>query len=228
MAAPHALRVFYGGTFDPVHNGHLAIACAARDALRCAVRVMPAADPPHRALPGADAAQRAAMVELAIADEPDLRIDRRELTRGGRSYSIDTLRELRSAYGADAPLALLIGADSLAGLPTWKDWRVLFELAHFVVADRSGVASDQAHGQELADELAGRWTSDFQALFEAPAGLVFDLKQPLHPESATEIRRRIAAGKPWRDQVPAAVADFIERNGLYGADVDKAVRGGPL
>jgi nicotinate-nucleotide adenylyltransferase len=219
------LRVFYGGTFDPVHNGHLAIARAAAAALDCTIRLMPAADPPHRAPPGADAVHRAAMVELAIAGAPGLRIDRRELVRSGRSYSMDTLRELREAYGQEAPLALLVGADSLVGLPTWKDWRSLFDLAHFVVADRPGSPIDalSAANAPIGDEddglgqaLAGRWTSQVAALRQSPAGRVLRLRQPLHPESATDIRGRIAGGGCWRPLVPAVVADYIERHGLYG------------
>ena len=210
------LRVFYGGTFDPVHNGHLAIARAAADSLDSTIRLMPAADPPHRAPPGAAATHRAAMVELAIAGEAGLRIDRRELLRDGRSYSIDTLRELRASYGDDASLALLVGADSFVELPTWKDWRALFEFAHFVVADRPGSPIDGGNA-DLAQVLAGRWADTPEALRRSPAGRVFCLRQPLHPESATDIRRRIAAGAPWRKLVPAAVADYIEHHGLYAA-----------
>ena len=131
-----ALRVLYGGTFDPVHLGHIAVACAARDALDATVAFMPAADPPHRAPPGAAAADRAAMLDLAIAGEPGLALDLRELERDGRSWTDDTLRELRAAIGDAAPVALLLGADSFDALPTWKDWRALFDLAHLVVAGR--------------------------------------------------------------------------------------------
>ncbi|MGE8260938.1 MAG: nicotinate-nicotinamide nucleotide adenylyltransferase, partial [Stenotrophomonas sp.] len=118
------LRIYYGGTFDPVHLGHLAIARAARDQLQVAVRLLPAADPPHRAAPGADAAQRLAMLALAIGDEPGLLLDRRELDRAERqpgvpSYTVDTLRELRAELGPRQPIAWLVGADSLLALPSW-------------------------------------------------------------------------------------------------------------
>lgn len=216
-----ALRVFYGGTFDPVHNGHLAIARAAADALDSVIRLMPAADPPHRAPPGADATHRAAMVELAIAGDAGLRVDRRELLRSGRSYSIDTLRELRASYCDDTSLALLVGADSFVDLPTWKDWRALFELAHFVVADRPGSPIDGGNA-DLAQMLAGRWVETPEALRRSPAGRVLRLRQPLHPESATDIRRRIVDGGPWRPLVPAVVADYIEHHGLYGANGERA------
>lgn len=212
---PLPLTVFYGGTFDPVHDGHLAIARAARDALDTTIRMMPAADPPHRAPPGADAAQRAAMLDLAVDGEEGLCVDRRELRRGGRSYSIDTLRGLRDEYGPGAPLALLVGADSFAGLPEWHQWRALFAHAHFVVAERPGSPLDGALPAPLAGEATGRWCDSPQALLQSPAGRIWRLRQPLRHESATDIRHRIATGQPWRDCVPQAVAAYIERGGLY-------------
>ncbi|RYE74100.1 MAG: nicotinate-nucleotide adenylyltransferase [Oxalobacteraceae bacterium] len=215
MASGHALHFFYGGTFDPVHNGHLAIARAARDELDCTVRLMPAADPPHRAPPGADALQRARMLELAVAGEAGLMVDRREMQRSGRSYTIDTLRELRTALGPDAPLALLIGADSFLGLPTWREWRSLFDLAHFVVAPRPGSPVDAGVSPELAEMTGRRWTRASSALHGAPCGHLFLLDQPLYPESASEIRRRIAAAEDWQALVPPPVAGYILTHGLY-------------
>ncbi|KAF1707587.1 nicotinate-nucleotide adenylyltransferase [Pseudoxanthomonas sacheonensis] len=209
------LKLFYGGTFDPVHNGHVAIARAARDELGCRVRLMPAADPPHRAPPGADAGQRAEMLDLAVADEPGLLVDRRELQRQGRSYSIDTLRGLRAEFGPGMPIALLVGADSFVGLPTWREWEALFGFAHFVVAPRPGSPLDGELSPELTAAVAGRWTDSPQTLKTTPAGRLFLLNQPLHPESASDIRRRIAHGEPWQGLVPPAVAGFIARNGLY-------------
>ncbi|MGJ7903706.1 nicotinate-nucleotide adenylyltransferase [Lysobacter sp. 1R34A] len=206
------LLVFYGGTFDPVHDGHLAIARAARDTLRAQVRLMPAADPPHRALPGASAEHRARMLDLAVAGEDELMVDRRELRRQGRSYTVETLREVRAEVGPEQPLALLVGADSFLDLPQWKEWQALFGLAHFVVAERPGSPLD-AERIAFAD---GRETAEVEALRQAPAGRVFRLNQPLHAESASRVRSLIAAGKPWRDYVPAAVAGYIERHGLYG------------
>ena len=214
------LHLYYGGTFDPVHNGHLAIARSAREGLGCTVRLMPAADPPHRAPPGADAGQRARMLELAVAGEPGLAVDRRELQREGRSYSIDTLRQLRAELGPDAPIALLIGADSYLGLPTWHRWRELFGLAHFVVAPRPGSDVDgQAAGAgahlELAAVSAGRWSASAADLEQRPAGRLFLLDPTLRPESASEVRVRIASGQPWQSLVPPAVAAYIVRHGLY-------------
>lgn len=208
------LQLFYGGTFDPVHNGHLAIARAARDELATTVRLMPAADPPHRAPPGASAAQRARMLDLAVAGERGLIVDRRELGRQGPSYSIDSLRELRAENGPGQPLALLLGADSFIGLPTWHEWRALFRYAHFVVAPRPGSPLDGELPQALAEEVKGRW-ADATQLLAAPAGRVLVLDQPLQTESASEVRRQIAAGGPWRQWVPPAVAGFILAKALY-------------
>lgn len=209
------LKLFYGGTFDPVHNGHVAIACAARDELGCQVRLMPAADPPHRAPPGADAGQRAEMLDLAVTDQPGLRVDRRELRRQGRSYSIDTLRELRVEFGPEMPIALLIGADSFVGLPTWREWEALFDFAHFVVAPRPGSPLDGELPPELTAVAEGRWADSAQALKTMPAGRLFLMDQPLYPQSASDIRRRIAAGEPWRELVTPAVARYITAHGLY-------------
>lgn len=214
------LLVLYGGTFDPVHNGHLAIARVARDALGVDIHLMPAADPPHRPPPGAVAGDRVAMLRLALADEPGLLPDLRELQRHAvdgarRSYSVDTLRGLRAELGADAPVALLVGADSFVGLPTWKSWQELFELAHFVVASRAGSPLDAELPPPLADAVQGREAVSPESLRLQPAGHVLYLRQPLHAQSATDIRHRIAAGRPWRHLVPAAVADYIQSHGLY-------------
>ena len=210
------LRLFYGGTFDPVHDGHLAIARAARDALECTVRLVPAADPPHRPAPGADAVHRAAMLDLAVAGETGLRVDRRELLREGPSYTVETLRGLRAEYGAGAPVAWLVGADSLIGLPTWREWPVLFDLAHFVVAERPGFDLDATLPPALAGALSGRWSDAAADLRTTPAGRLFRLRQPPHAGAATDVRLRIASGDAWETQVPAPVAGYIRRHGLYG------------
>jgi len=224
--AADILHIVYGGTFDPVHNGHLAIARAACAALAAPVHLTPAADPPHRAPPGADAAQRARMVALAIQGEPGLALDERELRRDGPSYTVDTLRELRRERGQAAPIALLLGADSLLGLPTWHQWQALPELAHVIVADRHGSDLDARLPPDLAAALRGRWTDDPAPLHHHPAGRVLRLHQPLHPGSASAVRQAIAAGGPWRELVPVAVADHIARHDLYG--VHGTATGRPL
>jgi nicotinate-nucleotide adenylyltransferase len=213
------LRVLYGGTFDPVHEGHLAIARDARDALDACIRLMPAADPPHRPPPGADASDRVAMLRLALQGERGLDLDLRELERDGRSWSVDTLRALRGSHGDDAPVALLLGADSFAGLPTWKDWQALFDLAHFVVARREGSPLGDGLPPVLAACLVGRTTDDPADLRRAAAGRVLYLQQPLHAQSATRIRWLVANGGPWQGMVPAPVAAYIESRGLYRSGI---------
>lgn len=221
------LQVLYGGTFDPVHDGHLAIARAAHALLDARVDLMPAADPPHRPAPGASALDRVAMLELALRDEAGLALDLRELRRSGRSWSIDTLRALRTEIGDQAPVALLLGADSFAGLATWKSWHELFALTHFVVASRPGNPDHAGLAPELEAMLAGRAVDSPASLRAVPAGQVLWLQQPLQWHSATAIRARIAAGEPWRQWVPAAVADYIQAHRLYGCTPGNATSVGP-
>ncbi|WP_372012392.1 nicotinate-nucleotide adenylyltransferase [Pseudoxanthomonas sp. 10H] len=210
------LTIWYGGTFDPVHNGHLAIARAAADAFGVPVTLAPAADPPHRGATGADAQERARMLDLATAGDRRLRVDRRELERAGPSWTVDTLRGLRAELGPGAPLALLMGADSFRSLPTWKDWRELPGLAHLIVAARHAGGDLDELPAELDEAVAGRWSTGPAGLLALPAGRVYALRQPLQPESATALRRAIAASEPgWRDGVAPAVAAWIDARGLY-------------
>lgn len=212
------LHVVYGGTFDPVHNGHMAVARHARDALAAQVHLMPAADPPHKGPTHADARQRAGMLALAIGTEPGLLLDRRELLRDGPSYTVDTLRALREEIGPQVPVALLVGADSFLGLPSWRSWQQLFELAHFVVAERPGNGLEDRLPAELSRQVEDRWIGSPAGLRRDPAGRILRLQQPLRPESASDIRRRIREQDAWQDQVPPAVAAYIVENGLYRAD----------
>ena len=217
MPASSGLLIWYGGTFDPVHEGHLAIARAAADTFGVPVTLAPAADPPHRQAPGASAGQRARMLDLAVAGDPRLGVDRRELHRPGPSWTVDTLHDLRQERGRRAPLALLLGADSFRSLPSWRHWRRLPRLAHLVVAARAAGGALDDLPAELAAEVAGRWTDDPRDLARVPAGRCFALRQPLRGESATAVRRGLASGDPaaWRGQLAPAVAAFIEAEGLY-------------
>lgn len=222
-----ALRIVFGGTFDPVHNGHLAVARAAAAHFDADVHLLPAADPPHRAAPAVAAEQRAAMLALAVAGEPRLHLDRRELQRPGPSYSVDTLAELRRELGPEAPLAWLVGEDAFAGLARWHRWRELPALAHWIIAQRpdaQGRVRERAEDieatwpPELLEHVRGRWADAPARLHQVPAGHLARLQLPPRPESATGVRQRIARGQPWRDWVPSAVAEHIQRHGLYGAE----------
>lgn len=211
--------VLYGGTFDPVHCGHLAVARAARDAMAAEVRLVPAADPPHKDATHADAAQRAEMLELAIDGAPGLCVDRRELGRAGPSYTVDTLRGLRSEFGAGRPLAWLVGGDSVLQLDAWHRWRELFELAHVLAVPRPGAPLDAGALGRLAPEVhaevAPRWRAPAELAASAAGGFAVLAPPALREESSSELRRRIAAGEPWQAWVPASVAAFIEARGLY-------------
>lgn len=213
------LHLYYGGTFDPIHLGHLAIACAARDELGACVQLVPAADPPHRPAPGATAAQRAQMLQLALANSPGLQLDTRELQRAAQcdapSYTVDTLRELRAELGPTVPIAWLLGADAFVGLHHWHQWEALFGLTHFVVAARPGTPLALADAPQLAAMVQGRWVARADELVSAPAGRLYLLHQPLRGESASAVRSRIATGAQWQRLVPPPVAAMIQREGLY-------------
>ncbi|MGV8921854.1 MAG: nicotinate-nucleotide adenylyltransferase [Thermomonas sp.] len=213
------MRVFYGGTFDPVHNGHLAVARTVRDALSAQVALLPAHDPPHKGATRADAVQRAAMLELAVTGEPGLCVDRRELRRAGPSWTVDTLTELRGELGKHVPIAWLIGADSLLQLASWHRWRELFGLAHILVVDRPGAVVDadalRTQAPQVLAEIKPRWRDPGQLAEAAHGGFARVAMPALRPESSTELRRRIRDGEPWQDWVPPAVAAYIVRHGLY-------------
>ena len=155
------LRICYGGSFDPVHNGHLAVARAARDVFAADVWMLPAGDPPHKATTHADAEQRAAMLALALANEAGIALDRRELQRAGPSYTVDTLRELRSEWGPHAPIAWLIGADSLLQLHTWHRWRELFDVCPHRVraAPRFATGCETSAQRSARGAGANQWLS---------------------------------------------------------------------
>jgi nicotinate-nucleotide adenylyltransferase len=207
------LRAIFGGTFDPVHRGHLGAAREVRATLMPDhFHFLPAGQPPHRAGTHAPPEHRLRMLELALADDPDLAIDTRELVRMGPSYMVDTLASLREEHPEDA-LALVLGQDALNGLDRWYEWRRLPKLAHLVVMTRPGEAPD--YGEQLAHELQPRMTSDPDALRRKPAGLLLPLAVTPRSISSTVIRDRIHDPVALRRLVPDAVATHIESENLY-------------
>ena len=207
----------YGGTFDPVHYGHLRTALEVSAALGLKeLRFTPCQIPPHRGTPGATAEQRLAMLQAALADaEPGLGIDARELQRPGPSYMVDTLASLREELGDTVPISLIIGLDACLGLPRWHRWKALFTLAHIVVMQRPGCEPEWPG--ELAKELAERRTEQPGYLREQPAGAMYLVTVTQLAISASQIRALIAARASARYLTPDAVLAYITRQELYRA-----------
>ena len=207
-----------GGTFDPVHYGHLRLAADVRSALRLAeVRLVPAADPPHRNPTQASAADRVAMLRLAVREFAGLVVDLREIARGGKSYTVDTLEGLRVEM-PERPIALLVGADAFRGLPSWHRWKELFTLAHIIVVPRPGVPLEQNLPAALDHEWRARLTADPQTLRERTAGTIFVQPVSAQPISSSQIRAALARGAGSVEiagLLPAAVLAYIESKHLY-------------
>jgi nicotinate-nucleotide adenylyltransferase len=204
-----------GGTFNPIHYGHLRSALELRENLGLAqVRLMPAAQPPHREEPDCPASMRADLVSLAVEGEPGLMCDRRELNRRGPSFTIDSLQELRTELGPETSLCLIVGADALAKMDRWHRWRELAEFAHIVALARPGWELPRAG--PVADWLGELLCDRTNEVRESPAGRV--LLQRLRPLdiSSTEIRELIAQGRSPRYLIPDSVWERIKSAGLYG------------
>lgn len=204
-----------GGTFDPIHYGHLRIALEIREALDLdEVRFLPCGIPPHRSVPGADAEARAGLVERATAGVPGFVLDRRELTRSGPSYTYDTLRSLRRDFGPELPFCLILGADAFAGLPAWHHAADLLGLTHIVVAHRPGESTEMA--PPLAALVGGRVTARAGDLRAAPGGCVMWVDVTQLDISATAVREQLRRGRDPRFLIPDAVLEAIRTQGLYG------------
>lgn len=200
----------YGGTFNPVHYGHLRTALEVKELFGLEqLRLIPCRLPPHREQPDVCGELRLQMLVLATAGTPGLIIDRRELDRSGPSYTVDTLQTLRSENPL-VPLLLFIGADAFAGLERWHLWRSLFDYAHIVVMTRPGYDRSVS-----GDFMRQRVVEDRAMLSRYLAGcLFFQAVTPLDI-SATQIRHLIASGKNPRFLLPDAVLAFIRQHRLY-------------
>lgn len=202
-----------GGTFDPVHCGHLRLALEMREQLFLeSVRLIPAAHPPHREPPQASSETRLRMLAAAVKGVAGLCVDARELARGGRSYTVDTLRSLRQSFPEHA-LCLILGMDAFSGLDRWHRWRELLELAHIAVARRPG-ASLPSDG-EVAALLAKCLAADPQHLGERSAGYLVLRDIPALNISATRVRTLLAQGQSARCLVPDSVLEIITNDRIY-------------
>lgn len=204
----------FGGTFDPIHYGHLRTAFELLQALRLtSLRFIPCGDPPHRGSTFAAADHRLSMVKAAALGQPGFVVDDRELRRGGPSYSVDTLEALRSE-NPDQSIALIIGMDAFLGLTSWHRWDELLGLAHIVVAHRPGWRAPDMG--ELGELIEQHGTHRVEDLHEAIAGRIHIHAVTQLEISSTEIRDLIAGGRDPRFLMPDAVRDYIRQNECYG------------
>jgi len=212
-----------GGTFDPVHLGHVALAEAALAGLPIAeVLWLPSGSPGHRPAPVASTHDRLAMLRLATAGNACYRIDESELHRSEPTYTVHALARMRAQLGRQQPLVLLLGSDSFLSLPTWLRWRELFELAHIAVAGRPGyMPSDGGPEPELSAEIARRSARPEQ-LPASAAGRIAYFPMPPTDISASDLRAGLAAGRDMRDLLPSAVLAYIQTRQLYLKEIRKA------
>ena len=211
----HAIGIF-GGTFDPIHYGHLRLAEEMADAIGLGrVLFIPAGLPPHRGAPRTAASHRLEMVRRAIAGNPRFAVDAREVTSPRPSYTVDTLAALRAELGNEQPLWLLLGADAFLELPTWHEWRRLFVLSNIAVAARPGarLLQSDAMTDPLKSEVSQRRVVDGAAA--GPAGSVLLRATPPLDISATAIRDTLARHGSVRYLLPDAVLGYIHEHHLY-------------
>jgi nicotinate-nucleotide adenylyltransferase len=205
----------FGGTFDPIHNGHLRTAFELWQALRLAqVRFMPSGNPPHREAPLASPELRLEMVRAAVEGNSGFAVDDREMRRSGISYSVDTLLDLRRDL-PDRSLCLLLGMDAFLGMPHWHRWREVLDLAHIIVAHRPGWKAPITG--PLGEVMVDRGTGNVRDLHAAPGGRIFVHAVTQLEISSTEIRQLILSGSDLRYLVPDSVRAIILRTGCYAA-----------
>ncbi|MBT8086537.1 MAG: nicotinate-nucleotide adenylyltransferase [Gammaproteobacteria bacterium] len=204
----------FGGTFDPIHYGHLRTAFEMLQALRFdEVRIMPCSDPPHRGKTYAPAAERFRMVQLAIAGQAGLVADDRELRRDGPSYTIDTLLSLRGEF-PQRSLGLIVGMDAFLGLPDWYRWQDILDVAHIVVAHRPGWRAPDIG--PLGDLITERGTHRVDDLHDSKHGRIHIHAVTQLEISSSDIRELVAAGRDPRFLMPDAVCASIRETGCYG------------
>ncbi len=203
----------FGGTFDPIHFGHLRTAFEVLQKLALdELRFVPAGDPPHRAPPRVDAARRLELVRAAVAGQPHFVVDDREVRRAGPSFTVLTLSELRAEF-PDSPLFLIVGMDAFAGLPTWHRWQELCGLTHIVVAPRPGWTAPA--GGPLGELLATNGAAGADELRATTHGRIFIQAVTQLEISSSELRAVLAIGGDPRYLVPDAVREVILRTGCY-------------
>jgi nicotinate-nucleotide adenylyltransferase len=211
----HLLKTIalFGGTFDPVHNGHLRSAQELKQRLALdELRLLPCHRPPHRESPRCSSEHRLAMVELAAVGS-GLLVDDREIKLDGISYSVETLAQLRSELGSQVSLLWVMGSDAFTHLDQWHRWRELLDFAHLVIMMRPDAELPKAG--VLLEMLHRYKIDDARMLSQRAAGCIYIVQLTPYPVSATAIRRAIAVREPVADYLPLSVQDYIERYQLY-------------
>lgn len=207
-----ALGVF-GGTFDPIHFGHLRIALDVKEALSLdEIRFIPNAVPPHREPSRADSHQRLTMLRLATADEPGFVVDDREINRGGLSYTVDTLKTLRDDF-PESSVSMLLGSDAFSGLTSWHRWNELFDLAHIIVMKRPGWMPPQDGA--LGDVVQARVIEKAEDLHVFSCGKIYFCPVTQLAISSTDIRERLGRGHSPSFLLPSKVVDYITKTQIY-------------
>jgi len=209
----------FGGTFDPIHYGHLRVAEEIVETVGLQkMYFVPAGMPRLRHSPVASSQHRVEIVRLAIQKNPDFVLDGREIYRDGVSYSIDTVREFKQEFGEEIRLCLVLGADAFIKLPEWNNWKELFNLCHFIVSTRPGYTFTlikELLSKELREECSQRWVSNTETLKKETSGLIFIASTTMLDISATSIRAHIAVGRNVRHLVPSVTVNYISKNKLY-------------
>ena len=209
----------FGGTFDPIHYGHLRVAEEIVETVGLQkMYFVPAGMPRLRHSPVASSQHRVEIVRLAIQKNPDFVLDEREIYRDGVSYSIDTVREFKQEFGEEVRLCFILGADAFIKLPEWNNWKELFNLCHFIVSTRPGYSLTlikELLSKELREECSQRWVSNTESLKKDTSGLIFIASTTMLDISATSIRAHIAVGRSVRHLVPSVTVNYISENKLY-------------
>ena len=202
-----------GGTFDPIHCGHLDLGEAAQRALQLtSVLVMPSSRPPHRTAPLASGFHRFAMAALAIAGRTGWQVSDDELTHDETSYTVTTLRRLHAEGYTSSELFFVIGADAFLEFRSWKDYPQILEAARFAVVSRPGLRASEL--PDRLGDLASRMTASFDSTNPAGPSIIL-IEAETADVSSTAIRQRCGEGRPLHGLVPASVEQHIEQHGLY-------------
>lgn len=202
-----------GGTFDPVHNGHLHLATTFLEQLKLVkILFVPLNNPPHRSAPLASPEQRLEMLKFAVESHPHLKIDDCELQRGGVSYTIDTLRRIRKIID-ETPLCLIMGMENFKTLNSWHQWQSLLDYAHIVIANRPG--DNEINDDEIKIFMDNFITKSVTNLHDQAAGYIIRLDIPMLDISSTQIRNNFQSGRETESLLPDKVLDFIHTHHLY-------------